>query len=318
MSRVNKSFTLIHQNIQGSTSKKLEIELCLEKLQYDVVCLTEHWQKGYELDTWAYENYCLASWYCRESAGHGGSLILIRNNLQFKQRNDIELMSKEEVMELSCIELDNHIIVSVYRPPKVQNFNMFESLMEDVLTVVFRAKKNIIVCGDFNVNILESKNRLCSKLLSLFKSFNLKNIFCEPTRVTSTTSTCLDNVFVNCEILAQKIVHFMRSDHTGQEIVLPYGKNCIAEMEIVTRPITNHRLQQFNDNLLQKLAQENNTTFKGTCNDLYSNVFSTLLVEFQKKFPLKTITIKNKFKFSDWASLRQTVLKSIQKSVFGG
>jgi hypothetical protein len=54
--------------------------------------------------------------------------------------------------------------------------------MEFVLHVVRKNSKKIAVCGDFNINILETCSN-SNRFLSLFQSFNLHHTFCEPTRV---------------------------------------------------------------------------------------------------------------------------------------
>lgn len=45
----------------------------------------------------------------------------------------------------------------------------------------------ILVCGDININILELSSFLVTCLT--FKSYNLHNIFYEPTSITSTSAT---------------------------------------------------------------------------------------------------------------------------------
>lgn len=274
----------------------------MEKFKYDVVCLTEHWQRDYEVCAINYENYYVASLFSRRSAIHGGSLILLRKNIISKQRNDIVGMSVEQIVEMSCVELEEHIVMSVYRPPYEQNFSTFESVMEDVLRILFKSNKKILVCGDFNVNILENDNMISCKFLNLFNSFNLKNVFCTPTRVTSTTSSCLDNIFCNCDILNQNIVKNIQSDHYGQEIVIPY-KVLSTRIEIKTRLITQNRLQQFNENVFNQLLHKEAVVSNCTGNSLYKQMFSVLVSEFEKKFPVKKINMTcNKFKFSDWAT----------------
>ncbi|GBO98965.1 hypothetical protein EVAR_90162_1 [Eumeta japonica] len=58
-----------------------------------------------------------ASSFSRERSIRGGSLILIRNNLKFKERKDIVSLSVERVIEIACVELERLVVMSVYRPP---------------------------------------------------------------------------------------------------------------------------------------------------------------------------------------------------------
>lgn len=131
---------------------------------FDIICLTEHWLKDYQMLI-NYENYMVGSCFNRKSMLRGGSLILIKNCVKYKQRNDIVGLSVEHCVELSCVELDKHLIVCVYRPPNYQNFSLFESIMEDVLAKLAASNKSTIICGDFNVNILE-ENSISGRLLN--------------------------------------------------------------------------------------------------------------------------------------------------------
>ena len=57
-----------------------------------------------------------------------------------------------------------------------------------------KLRRNIIVCGDFNVNLLED-SPLCLIINNLFLSYNLKNKL-EPTKITATSATCQDNIII--------------------------------------------------------------------------------------------------------------------------
>lgn len=254
-----------------------------------------------------YENYNVASAFYRQSESRGGSLILILKNIKAKERKDIVGLSVEGSIELSCVELEKHIVVCVYRPPRYQNFSCFETVTEDVLKVLSRSGKNIIVCGDFNVNLLE--NTLYSnRLLSLFKSFNLSNVFLEPTRITPTSATCLDNFFCNCGFTKKQIINCLRSDHTGQFVSFPCKYN-LEKIKIRKRCVTVDRMERYRTAIVRKLPvlpaclpsclpdySENNS------NDLYVELFTMLHNEFKDHFKLKEIEMNPKFRFSDWAT----------------
>lgn len=270
----------------------------LEKNQYDIVCVTEHWLKEYQMLI-NYENYCVGSSFNRKSTTHGGSLILVRRNIKYKTRKDIEGLSIERNVEVSCVELDKHIIVCVYRPPNNQNFVNFETVLEDILKLISNLKKHIIVCGDFNVNILES-SIYTNRLICLFKSFNLQNVFLEPTRVTSSSATCIDNVFCNCEYSSKSIINSLQSDHSGQEVTFP-ALISTSKAIIQTRPITSGRLEKYNNILNEKLPVYDYDLRNP--NNFYTEFFLIVFKEFENIFQMKKKNVNIKFKFSDWATV---------------
>ncbi|KAI8434099.1 hypothetical protein MSG28_012243 [Choristoneura fumiferana] len=53
-------------------------------------------------------NYAIASAFCRESAAGGGSLILVKNGLKFKERKDLSSLSVERVCEIASAETEQH------------------------------------------------------------------------------------------------------------------------------------------------------------------------------------------------------------------
>ena len=148
--------------MQGLSGKELELSLFIEKYDVQVLCLTEHWLKNHEVLFVNNNNYSVQSAFVRKDAIRGGSLIIVSNELKCKERLDLTKLSVERTAELSCVELERYIIICVYRPP-LSDFNLFESVMEDSLNKIKSSKKSVIVCGDFNVNILEASpisNRL--------------------------------------------------------------------------------------------------------------------------------------------------------------
>ena len=291
------SLKLFHQNIQGFSSKELEIELFLEKSMFEIICFTEHWLKDYAVLI-NYENYTVGSCFNRKIMLRGGSLILIKKGIKSKPRKDIVDLSVEQSVELSCVELDKHVIVCVYRPPNYKNYSIFESVMEDVLAKLAMGNKLVIVCGDFNINILED-NSDSSRLLNLFKSFNLSHVFMEPTRTTLTSATCIDNVFCCCNYLDKAIINYLPSDHSGLLVTFEYIMR-IKQVQIQSRPITAGKLNKFNSTLICKLSDQDLTVNNG--NILYDKVFSVVQKEFNNTFKKKTKTICPKFLFSDWAT----------------
>ncbi|XP_049868138.1 uncharacterized protein LOC126368285 [Pectinophora gossypiella] len=202
-------------------------------------------------------------------------------------------------MEISCIETEKHIVVAVYRPPYSANFTVFESVMENVLKVISKSNKSIIVCGDFNVDLYEVDS-ITTRFLSLFTSFNLVNIFMEPTRITETTASCLDNIFCNCDFQDNSILNCFKSDHSGQLVSFPVLKN-VQKIKFSTRPITDNRIEKYRNSLISNLPCPNFDT--DNPDDFYRDFFTIIHKEFENNFPQKVVTNSQSFKFSDWATV---------------
>ena len=103
----------------------------------------------------------------------------------------------------------------MYRSPDSE-FSESLQILELILQSVKLVKKDLIICGDFNINyMVNSKQK--NDLESLFLMFNCISFVNEPTRVTSQSKTMLDNVFSNSapNYLKVRVEDLGISDHKG-------------------------------------------------------------------------------------------------------
>jgi len=85
-------------------------------------------------------------------------------------------------------------ILTVYRSPS-GNFNRFLETL-DAVQFVYSPSLGIIICGDININYLvitEQRKQLDNLLLL----YNLVGIVDFPTRLSNTSTTAIDNVFID-------------------------------------------------------------------------------------------------------------------------
>ena len=90
----------------------------------------------------------------------------------------------------------NHIYVScLYRPPNVcmdrfiENYVLFLQRMEN---------KKMFISGDFNIDLIKSESdSSTNKFLDLVYSYGQYPLITRPTRITSKSSTGIDNIFTN-------------------------------------------------------------------------------------------------------------------------
>jgi hypothetical protein len=91
---------------------------------------------------------------------------------------------------------DNICILTVYRAP-AGNFIHFLNTLEAIINRIYTKSKNIILCGDININYLDDTGNNKIRLVSLLASYHLTSIADFPTRVSNTSATEIDNVFIN-------------------------------------------------------------------------------------------------------------------------
>lgn len=209
----------IHQNMCSIKNKKIQLESQLVLTQPNIVCLSEHWLRQDEISSCHFQNYTLASHYCRNTTSGGGVCIYVKDNLTFKVIN-IEKWCQDKVFEACCIILPrlNICITVVYRSPIRTNIDQFFSSFEKILIETHKVKFQVI-CGDFNIDLIKNDS-LTTRFRNLLLKFNLHCTISAPTRSTHASKTTIDNILTNIDKKNYNASNYVTaiSDHDAQII----------------------------------------------------------------------------------------------------
>jgi exonuclease III len=231
---------VLHQNIHGLINKSDMLTVCLEELRdsnksIDILCITEHNMTSGDVTNLNIPNYRLASYFCRDNR-HGGSCILIGYKLNFITLKHINKLSVSNVIELCAVEIVQHniTVVCVYRPPKYDtlSFEIFFNKLHVVLSSLCTKKKKVIICGDLNINTLESSKR-ANDFINILSCYNIRLHFKEPTR--SASGTCLDNIAHNFGRCMGVVTELGLSDHFAQILQCPVKKTSTLNYWFIMR-----------------------------------------------------------------------------------
>ena len=89
------------------------------------------------------------------------------------------------------------LVGSLYRPPDTDPIT-FQLELEKVMTSIDRNKKTTYICGDYNMNLLNiDTHHHTNDFLNLMSTFLFYPLIQAPTRITSSSSTLIDNIFTN-------------------------------------------------------------------------------------------------------------------------
>jgi exonuclease III len=156
------NFITFHQNIRGLTHKIDELLISLSCINPQVLCVSEHHLWPDEINSVHLGHYTLHTHYCRRLYKQGGVAIFVSKNLEF-QKIDLNQYVKEKDFEVCALNLQiatiNLLILCLYRSP-TGDYTYFLTQLESVLNKLYRVSTDIIVCGDFNINFLESTSRI--------------------------------------------------------------------------------------------------------------------------------------------------------------
>ena len=156
----------------------------------------------------------------------GGTFIYISQDLIYINRSDLNI-SQVKQPESTFIEVlnenrKNTIVGCIYKHTNMPITEFISDFLEPVLTKISFEKKDVILPGDYNINLLncQSAKNTCD-FLELMLSFSFMPKIMNPTRITLRSQTLIDNTFyeVQPKIIAGNITDI--SEHLIQFIAIP-------------------------------------------------------------------------------------------------
>lgn len=311
-SSINRRLKCIHQNSQFSTNKLDELSQLTEELNPDIFIISEHGFSQNNIEFFKInENYNLANSYQRTKFRGGGVALFIKTNIKFEAIKldfssdlDFEICGVEILLE----PYGRLPIVGLYRSPNGQAENFFRGL-EDLLTLLQARFKHFIIMGDFNINVLDSTSILTQSFTDLLNSFDLKWSVNSPTRVTSNTSTAIDNIITNISNCSVSVLETAISDHHAQELIVD---DCLALLEPTGIKIKRSLKSENVRSLRFCLRHEEwNLGEINLVDDLYNSFNGIFLFHVNNCCPIQKRKIRQGFKKNYW--ITPGILKSREK-----
>ena len=199
-------------NIRSINKKIDELELLLhdtsnKDFNFKVICLQEIWGVPDE-NSIKLNNYHNPLIQIRDSGIRGGGLALyIRDNLSFEHNKEFSHIDNEGRFESLFVKIflndkDFVIVGNFYRIPNT-NIKHFNDYLSNTLNALeretaYRNAKEIILCGDFNVNFLNcNQHNQTNEMLNLFVAHSFLPLLTLPSRITENTANLLDMIFTN-------------------------------------------------------------------------------------------------------------------------
>ena len=227
---INKSLSLFHLNA-CSLNKNfdgLQHLLSCTRKTFDIIAISEtRITKNISLlNNLNLNNYSFEFTLTEISAG--GTLLYTATHLSYKCCNDLNIYKKNE-LESTFIEIVNPkkstiVVGIIYRHPSMDltdfNCNYLNKLLENIS----KEQKSIFLFGDFNVHALNyTEHNQTNKFLDSLASYSFIPLILQPTRITSHSTTLIDNIFSNVidpDIISGNLTATI-SDHLPQFAIIP-------------------------------------------------------------------------------------------------
>ena len=123
----------------------------------------------------------------------GGVLVYVRYNINCQLRPDLHVSIVECIWLGRRFKTKKYLYGTFYIPPN-SNVQLWEDI-EQSTDLALTCNIDIIVAGDFNVNML--RNTSTDKIRNLKNQFSLHQLIFDPTYVTEHSSSLLDLILVN-------------------------------------------------------------------------------------------------------------------------
>jgi exonuclease III len=292
----DKSHSLIiyHQNIQGLNGKINEFMLSLTPDTPHIICMSEHHLKCHEIDFAYIPSYKLGAAYCRTIFKCGGVCIYIHKNISFSNIN-LTKHCKEKDLEIAAVKLSLHlknvIVLCAYRAPS-GDLEFFLNQLDNILNTLHTPKTEFILCGDLNIDYAGNSNKK-AQLENLLTTYNLTGTVLFSTRISNTSSTTIDNIFIDNRNSYSIQPHINGlSDHDAQILKLNGIMQPINIPKTNTiRKINNQTITEFHSLLSWELWEDVFET--NNVNTMFNNFLNTYLRCYYSSFKKINVSSSN-------------------------
>ena len=306
-------FSLFHLNIQSLRNKRQEFDYFINELAPTAIAVTEHWLNKDEVSLYGPENYQLSSASSRNNSKGGGTAIFVKTSTFDTQPLKLEKpIQVEGDFEYCCTTINvpsqqSFLIVCIYRSPS-GDINVFLDKLWDLLQQLVRnSSRRVIICGDFNTDFLTNSSSTEAKdVQQLFLSFGLTPHVNEPTRVSKTSKSLIDNFFsnVNDDLVDCTVIKSYLSDHFSQLLRISIEASKSENLHVSIR---NFSSLKNNSNFLEAISNQSWSNVYNVPDSKFkfNEFYGTLKYHFDKAHPLcmKPITKKGQKKNPYFKSL---------------
>ena len=140
---------------------------------------------------------------------------------------------------------------SIYRHPHY-NFDEFFKYLESCLSTISKENKEVYICGDYNFDLLKiDSDYFTQHFFNLLCSYGLLPLILQPTRLTESSATIIDNIFSNNfqdDIISGNLL-LTFSEHFSQFITVTREKIEFKKLNVYLRDYSKFSNESFRDDV---------------------------------------------------------------------
>ncbi|XP_065642723.1 uncharacterized protein LOC136074345 [Hydra vulgaris] len=206
----------LHSLISSLTSLPIVFGISESKLQINDSSITDININGYTIE------------HCPTEAKKGGALLYLQSNINYNVRQDLTVYVPN-YLESVFVEIvnpfkKNIIIGCIYRHPSLNPKEFLSDHFNPLLEKLSSENKQVVITGDFNMDLLNyNESNIISDYLDSLCSYSFFPTIIQPTRITCTSKTIIDNIFLNFQTpnLISGNLTISILDHLAQFVCIP-------------------------------------------------------------------------------------------------
>jgi len=267
--------------------------------EIDIIMLCETFINSNNLNACQLENYKLIEIH-RETITRGGVGIFVNKKLHFKIRPDLHIFD-EGFFESVVIEImsnkKNILVASIYRVPNTNEKDFLEKYKQ-IIDKMSIENKDIIIGTDQNLDFLkQDRHQNTANFLNLNLDLGLLPTIIRPTRITNTSATLIDNIYVKsrkaCNSKSAILITDI-SDHLPCLLLIDCDcKQYKMPIQYERRNLTDANIEKIKNDLLN--TDWNNLLENQQVGDSYGIFIQRLTESLDRHAPFKKKTIPVKY-----------------------
>lgn len=195
----NNFLSILHINSRSLLNKLSDLLLLNNAIgnYFNVIVISETWLNDESVNLIDLPGYNFL-FKNRSNKKGGGVGIFLKLGLDYTLFDNA--LSTDDVSECLCIEIKFHnssaIIFAIYRPPNSDPYHLIHQL--DLAFSNLKSSSKVYLVGDFNLDLTKAgSDKSVAAFYDLLASFNFAPLISQPTRVTHSSSSVIDNIFTN-------------------------------------------------------------------------------------------------------------------------
>ena len=266
--------------------------------QLDLILLAETWLKKTTEHQVKIPGYSLVCSHRKRKRG-GGVGILVTTKLQHRERPDLSLNIPD--FRSVTIEIKTHndsiFVCVLYRPPNTSEKDFIKNYKRLLKKFNRNQLDQFIIGLDHNMDLLKHEKHIHTRdFIETNLDHHLLPTVTKPTRITRTTSTLIDNIFIGKKYMGEYTSNIGISDISDHLPLILNIKNLNpckkTAKHITTRKLDTEKMNQINDRM--KVEDWEALLHNKDTNESFTIFHNTLQRHINDIAPIKTIKIPPK------------------------